>query len=109
MHIVDGRQQTPQPVDLRIIAVDLRDGKHGGGDKHGGECQCCHERVGVDIKGLQRLWVGDVRCDFVREVIELWKERFHSLEVIGAIGQRFDKWQRHVDVCPWVGHRFGEI
>ena len=107
--IVDGGQQTPQPVDLRVVAVDLRDGKHDRGDEHGGKSQRCHERVGVDIEGLECLWVGYVCCDLVREVVVLGKERLYRLEVVGALGQRLDKGQRHIHVCPWVGHRLDEV
>jgi hypothetical protein len=58
MQIVDRGQKGPDPVDLRIVLVDLRDDEEDGRDGQG-ERKRGNERVCIEIQLFQGSRVGD--------------------------------------------------
>jgi hypothetical protein len=52
VEVVDGGQQTPEAVDLRVVLVDFRHNQEDGGDCQGEE-DCRHEGVGREVNVLE--------------------------------------------------------
>lgn len=106
MHVVDDGQDTPEPVHLRVVAIDLRHGEDDGRYKQR-KGQRCHQRIGRGIDGLQRLQVGDVCGDLVRQVVELRQEWLHGFAEVGTFLHRLDEGQGRIEVGAGVGHDGG--
>jgi hypothetical protein len=94
--VVDGGEQAPQAVNLRVVAVDLRDDEDDGGHEHG-KGKARDKRIGRHVEMLQRLSIVDVLDDLVREVVQLRQVGLHRLAEVGAFRQRLDQRQGHVE------------
>lgn len=84
--IVNGRQQTPESVYLRVILIDLGSKQENGGQKQGYR-ECRDQWVCGYIKYLEGLGVGDRLGDLLEEIVELWDVRHDCFLKIGAVCQ----------------------
>ena len=70
MGIVECRQQTPKPIDLGVVPVDLRrDEEYRAQEQRYSKGR--DQRIRRQIKLFETLQASDILKDLVREVVEL--------------------------------------
>lgn len=95
------RQDAPQSVDLRVVAVDLgRDQSKKPKDKGNGKPR--NQRVCRDIDRPQALEAVNVGPYLVGQLVEVRYEGLNHLCVVDALVQRFHLRQHHCGSFPDV-------
>lgn len=103
VHIVEGGNDAPQPVYLRVVLVDLGNDKDPGREKQRNRKRR-DERVRSEIDLLQSLQVGDMRSYSVGKVVKLRQERLDSLAEISTFRKSLHERQRRINEGTRVGH-----
>lgn len=88
------RQDAPQAVDLRVVAVDLgRDQSEKPKDQ--GKKEARNQRVRRHVDRLYALEAANVLPEAEGQLVELRHERLNDLAVVDALVQRFHLRQHH--------------
>lgn len=98
MNDVEVGQNAPHAVDLRIVAIDLRDDEENPPQEDGGR-QARHQRVRLDICLLEAIDTAYVVQDSVRKLIELVDEWLYSFGILATLLDGFERWESHDGCC----------
>lgn len=91
VRIVQRREQTPAPIYLGVVLVDLRDNQKDGSEgyryRNGGD-----QRVGGDVESFELLQTRGGLEKLSRKLVQLGDVWGNGLAEVGAVADRFYNW-----------------
>ncbi len=105
---IEGGEQAPESIDLRVVAVDFgRDKEHGAQEY--GESEPRDQRIRLDIELDNAFATRENFEQSSRQIVELREEGVDGLGEFGAVLDRQERRESHCDARCWMrrGRRFG--
>lgn len=96
MDNVEIGQDTPQAVDLRVVAVDLGDNEEDAAQEDGGT-ETRHQRIRLNVSLFEAIKAADVVKHSMREIVELVNEGLNGLGVDAAVFDGLEQRERHFE------------